>query len=96
VALVQLRVCLHRHHRRVRKPVRGGLVIKAHRWLYHSTLGSRVIKKLRVCLHRHHRRVRKPAHRYSSQFENNYFTEMCSGSEEGSYLRLIDGCITQL
>jgi len=25
----------------------------------------------------------------SSQFENNYFTEMCSGSEEGSYLRLI-------
>jgi len=30
------------------------------------------------------------------QFENNYFTEMCSGSEEGSYLRLIDLCITQL
>ena len=27
---------------------------------------------------------------YSSQFENNYFTEMCSGSEVGSYLRLID------
>jgi len=25
-----------------------------------------------------------------SQFENNYFTEMCSGSEAGSYLRLID------
>ena len=24
---------------------RGGLVFKAHRWLYHSTLGSRVIKK---------------------------------------------------
>jgi len=24
------------------------------------------------------------------EFENNYFTEMCSGSEEGSYLRLID------
>ena len=23
-------------------------------------------------------------------------TEMCSGSEEGSYLRLIDFCITQL
>jgi len=22
--------------------------------------------------------------------ENNYFTEMCSGSEAGSYLRLID------
>ena len=29
-------------------------------------------------------------------FENNSFTEMCSGSEEGSYLRLIDFCITQL
>jgi len=27
---------------------------------------------------------------------HNYFTEMCSGSEEGSYLRLIDFCITQL
>ena len=26
----------------------------------------------------------------SSQFENNYFTEMCSGSKAGSYLRLID------
>jgi len=29
-------------------------------------------------------------------FENNYFTEMCSGSEAGSYLRLIDSCIPQL
>jgi len=28
--------------------------------------------------------------RYSSQFENNYFTEMCSGSEAGSYVRLAD------
>jgi len=27
---------------------------------------------------------------------NNYFTKMCSGSEEGSYLRLIDFCITEL
>jgi len=27
---------------------------------------------------------------------HNYFTEMCSGSEAGSYLRLIDFCITQL
>ena len=26
----------------------------------------------------------------NTQFENNYFTEMCSGSEAGSYLRLID------
>ena len=28
--------------------------------------------------------------------KNSYFTEMCSGSETGSYLRLIDFCITQL
>ena len=28
--------------------------------------------------------------------ENNHFTEMCSGSEAGSYLRCIDSCITQL
>ena len=27
------------------------------------------------------------------QFKKNYFTEMCSGSEEGSYLRLIDCCM---
>ena len=26
----------------------------------------------------------------ASQFENNYFTQMCSGFEAGSYLRLID------
>ena len=28
--------------------------------------------------------------------KNNYFIEMCSGSEEGSYLRLVDFSITQL
>jgi len=33
--------------------------------------------------------------RGGSQFKNNYFVEMRSGSEEGSYLRLIDLCITQ-
>ena len=33
---------------------------------------------------------------YSSQFKNNHFTEMCCGTETGSYLRLIDFCITQL
>jgi len=31
-----------------------------------------------------------PANRYSSQFENNHLTEMCSSSEAGSYSRLID------
>jgi hypothetical protein len=32
---------LHRNE----EQFRGGLVFKAHSWLYHSTLGSRVIKK---------------------------------------------------
>jgi len=32
----------------------------------------------------------------SSQFKNNHSTEMCSGSEAGSYLRLVDSCITRL
>ena len=40
--------------------------------------------------------LRVTCDRTSSQFQNNCFTEMCSGPEEGSYLRLIDGCITQL
>jgi len=39
------------------------------------------------------RRQRRPV---ETHFENNYFTEMCSGSEAGSYLRRIDFCITQL
>ena len=30
-----------------------------------------------------------PSQGQGSQFENTYFTEMCSGSEAGSYLRLI-------
>ena len=29
-------------------------------------------------------------------FKYNHFTEMCCGTEAGSYLRLIDSCITQL
>ena len=32
----------------------------------------------------------------SSQFMVIYFTEMCSGSEAGSYSRRIDSCTTQL
>jgi len=41
-------------------------------------------------------RTRVAKHARCSQFENNYFTEMCSSSEAGSYLRLIDVCITPL
>ena len=33
--------------------------------------------------------------RHSSQFKNNHFAELCSGSEAGAYLRPIDSCITQ-
>jgi hypothetical protein len=32
----------------------------------------------------------------TSQFQGNYFTEMCSGPKAGSYLRLIDFGNTQL
>ena len=35
----------HNFVRRIVKRFRGGLAFKAHRVLYHSTLGSRVIKK---------------------------------------------------
>ena len=35
-------------------------------------------------------------HCYSSQLKNNHFTEMCSGFEAGSHVRLIDSCTTQL
>ena len=31
------------------KRFRGGLVVKAHRLVYHSTVGLRVIKKKEVC-----------------------------------------------
>ena len=31
-----------------------------------------------------------------AEFKNNCSTEMCSGSEKGSYLRLIDFCTTEL
>jgi hypothetical protein len=33
---------------------------------------------------------------FTPPFKDNYLTEMGSSSEEGSYLRLIDLCITQL
>jgi len=61
---------------------RGGLVFKAHRRLYHSTLGSRVIKK---------KKRRSLGHALVVEgVQLNYFIETCSGSEAGSYLMLID------
>jgi len=41
------------------------------------------------------RRARVPAGG-GARSKNNCFTAMRSGSEEGSYLRLVDFCITQL
>ena len=32
----------------------------------------------------------RPGILVAAAVDDNYFTEMCSGSEEGSYLRLID------
>ena len=65
---------------------RGGLVLEAHMLLYHSTLGLRVIKK-----------KKKPGggRGVGGGLLGNS-TEICGGSEAGSYLRLIDSCITQL
>jgi len=61
---------------------RGGLVFKAHRRLYHSTLDSREREALTL--------VRRPMARNSE----NCAASCCSGSEAGSYLRLIEVCIT--
>ena len=50
--------CQIRHEQLLRRNVnrfRGGLVFKAHRRVYHSTLGSRVIKRIRHGGFRHHR-----------------------------------------
>ena len=40
-------------------------------------------------------RARAPSTEHRA-LSTNHSTEMCSGSEAGSYLRLIDLCITQL
>ena len=59
--------------------------------MYHSTISLRVIKKKKTG-GRAAEAQSPPRHQLPtrSQFENNYFTEMCSGSQAGSYLRLID------
>jgi len=56
------------------------LVFKAHRLVYHSTLGLRVIKKKKAW----------------SRNQGVWLAFEESGSEEGSYSRLIDFCITRL
>jgi len=84
---------------------RGGLVFKAHRLcvsLNYRLESNKEEEKVGVLLaegadadEAHFgveacRRLRRLFFRCSSQFENNYFTEICSGSEAGSYLRRID------
>ena len=58
-----------------------------------SPLWSRVDDYARVS---HEHQLSRSLPRYTAQFKNNYSAEMWSGSDEGSYLRLIDCCITQL
>ena len=56
----------------------GGLGLKAHRLVYHSTLGSRVIKKKNIadiCATYHKEKADDPAAWYSPQFKDN-FAEM--------------------
>jgi len=40
--------------------------------------------------------LREIPQRHTRSYKNKHFTEMCCGTEAGSYLRLIDSCITQL
>ena len=74
---------------------RSGLGFKAHRLLYHSTLGLRVIKKKKtpLALASWERAAMMPS---PSMLPLPIPPLPSYGSEEGSYLRLIDFCITQL
>jgi len=61
--------------------------------------GLRHLRVERVCAttaHSEYSSTESCTERYSSQFQNNRLAEMWSDSEEGSYLRLVDCCITQL
>jgi len=59
-------------------------------------LRTSIESQLSVCQHCSSRTSSTLAERVRICHDNNHFTEMCSGSEAGSYLRLIDSCITQL
>ena len=66
------------------------------RWVSDSTLGLRVIKTKRrhtdnaAPIGNFIARVRV----HAISIKSNYFTGMCSGSEAGSYFRLMDVCIS--
>jgi len=55
-----------------------------------AVVGGAPVRCLRHHLPWNLRQERPADVQRGSQFENNYFTEMCSGSEAGSYLRRID------
>jgi len=44
----------------------------------------------------HERSLEREVEEFEVPPQNNHCREMCSGSEAGSYLKLIDSCITQL
>ena len=76
----------------------AGSYVRLIDFVYHSTLGLGVIKKRISTSFPESRMVTSllpisiPSGRDPScrQTSINYFTELCSGSEAGSYLRLID------
>jgi hypothetical protein len=82
--------------------IRGGLLFKAQRLFHHSSLGLRAMQKRRsttACIPRSGRPrhlskarayIRARARVGTTAFANNFFIQMCSGSEESSYSRRID------
>jgi len=111
-AMINLKTTTERDHNQFKnnyrnvKRFRGGLVFQAHRHLYHSTLGLKVMKKKKKLLpisvkcwflpEENMSGIRRQGCRGRRPRKNNHSTEICSGSEAGSYLRLIDSCATQL
>ena len=86
---------LHRTVRRVQCPplrFRDGLVCKAHRHLYHSTLGLRVTNVLGFHFEEVvglHVEVQRPHLKGPPTHPQDYFAEMRSGSEEGLFSKLV-------
>ena len=79
------------------KRFRGGLVCEAHRLLYHSTLGLRVMKQEKKEAGPGPAGWGRASPRETAAIPAAATSpEMCNGSEAGSYLRFIDFCITQL
>ena len=93
--ILRLRVGVQFENRNVQR-FRGGLVFKAHRLCVslNSRLGSN--KEEEEGSGRGPERRREMWRAAASERTHKCAAEMCSGSEAGSYLRLIDVCITLL